>query len=127
MAFSDRGRGNGHKLTYGRFPLNIRKHFFIVQLSEHLYRLPRKLGGKRFGAGSLWWPYLSRGLTQKTPRCPFQPQLLYDPVICMFLLMYTPYVAPKVMPPIYFHGNTMATKSTITELDKAAKHLFFPT
>lgn len=53
MAFSDRGRGNGHKLTYGRFPLNIRKHFFIVQLSEHLYRLPRKLGGKRFGAGSL--------------------------------------------------------------------------
>lgn len=47
-----------------------------------------------------------------------------DSVICMLLLIYTLYVTPKVKLPIYFRGNTVATKSTIAQLDKAVKHFF---
>ncbi|KFQ88606.1 hypothetical protein N337_10505, partial [Phoenicopterus ruber ruber] len=33
---------NGHKLNHGMFPLNIRKHFFTVRVTEHWHRLPRE-------------------------------------------------------------------------------------
>jgi len=32
---SGRTRGNGHTLKHERFPLNIRKHFFSVRVTEH--------------------------------------------------------------------------------------------
>ncbi|KAK4826436.1 hypothetical protein QYF61_009133 [Mycteria americana] len=40
---SDRPAGNGHRLTHRRFPLNIRKHFFTVTVTEHWDRLPREV------------------------------------------------------------------------------------
>ena len=35
--------GTGHKLKHRRFPLNIRKHFFTVMVTEHWHRLPREI------------------------------------------------------------------------------------
>ena len=32
---TDRTRGNRHKLKHRRLPLNIRKHFFTVRVTEH--------------------------------------------------------------------------------------------
>lgn len=43
MEPSDRISGNRLKLKNGRFPLYIRKHFFIVRLTEHWHVLPRKV------------------------------------------------------------------------------------
>lgn len=34
-----RTRGKWHKLKDGKFPLNIRKHFFVVQVPEYWHRL----------------------------------------------------------------------------------------
>ncbi|KAK4833028.1 hypothetical protein QYF61_027410 [Mycteria americana] len=39
----DRTRDNVHKLKHRRFPLNIRKHFVTVRVTEHQHRLPRKV------------------------------------------------------------------------------------
>ncbi|KAK4830735.1 hypothetical protein QYF61_013185 [Mycteria americana] len=36
-------KGNGHKLKHRRFPLNIRKHFLTVRVTEHWHRLPREV------------------------------------------------------------------------------------
>jgi len=40
---SDRTRGNGHKLQYGRLCLNIRQSFFTVRVTEQWHRLPRDI------------------------------------------------------------------------------------
>ena len=39
MVPSDRTRGSGHKLKHRRFPLNIRKHFLPVRVTQHWHRL----------------------------------------------------------------------------------------
>ncbi|KFP51113.1 hypothetical protein N323_02243, partial [Cathartes aura] len=33
---------SGHKLKHRRFPLNMRKHFVTVRVTEHWHRLPRE-------------------------------------------------------------------------------------
>jgi len=40
---SDKTRGNGRKLKPGSFPLNIRKYFFPVRVTEHWHRLHRNV------------------------------------------------------------------------------------
>ena len=39
----DRTRGKGHKPKHGRFPLNVRKHFFTVRVSKRWHRFPREV------------------------------------------------------------------------------------
>ncbi|KFQ07261.1 hypothetical protein N329_01924, partial [Haliaeetus albicilla] len=34
---------NGHTLKHRRFPLNIRKHFFTLRVTERWHKLPRKV------------------------------------------------------------------------------------
>jgi len=72
---SDRTRDNGHTLKHRRFPLNIRKHFFPVRVTEHWHRLPRKIVSLhpwRYSKAVWTWswaagsgcPHLSRGVGQ---------------------------------------------------------------
>ncbi|GAB0182335.1 hypothetical protein GRJ2_000698800 [Grus japonensis] len=43
MVPSDRTRDNGHKLEHRKFPLNMRKSFIAVRVTEHWDRLPREV------------------------------------------------------------------------------------
>lgn len=43
VVFSDRKRSNMHKLKHRRVPLNIRKHFLTVRVTEPWHRLPREV------------------------------------------------------------------------------------
>jgi len=40
---SARTRGHGHTTKHGRLPLNIRKHFFIVRVTDHWHKVPREV------------------------------------------------------------------------------------
>ncbi|PKU41800.1 hypothetical protein llap_7901 [Limosa lapponica baueri] len=39
----DRTRGNGHKLEYKKFHLNMRRNFFTLRVAEQWNRLPREM------------------------------------------------------------------------------------
>ena len=43
VVLSDKTRGNGHKLKYMKFHLNIRKYFFTVRVAEKWNRFPREV------------------------------------------------------------------------------------
>jgi len=40
---SDRTRDNRHKLKHRKFPLNKRKNFLTLRMTEHWNRLPREV------------------------------------------------------------------------------------
>ncbi|KAK4818845.1 hypothetical protein QYF61_020064 [Mycteria americana] len=70
---SDRTGGNGHKLKYRSFCVNIRKNFFALSLIEHGNRLHREI---------VEFPSLESPDTQNLTGCsPGQPALA-DPALC---------------------------------------------
>lgn len=89
---SEKTRGNDHKLKHGRFPLNIRKHFFLRWgwLSRgtgcperwwNLYSSGYGLGQVSLGS-SAW----AGGLDKMTSRGSFQTQTVCDSVTLTYFL-----------------------------------------
>jgi len=87
---SDRTRGNGHKLKYMKFHLNMRKNFFTMRMTEHCNRLLREVVDSpspeifktcldKF-LTALDGPVLAEGLEQMIHRGPFQSLPFCDSV-----------------------------------------------
>ena len=81
--FSDRTRGNRHKLQHTKFYLNIRKNCFTLRVTEPWNRLPREAVGSpslemfrvtwmRLSAACSRRTCFSRGLDWMVSRGPFQ-------------------------------------------------------
>ena len=73
---SPRTRGKGHKVEHKSFCLNIRKHFFTVEVLEHRHRLVREVvKSPPWRSSKATWicsacPCLSRGLKELDPEVP---------------------------------------------------------
>ena len=96
---SDRTRGNVHTLKHRRFPPNIGKHFFTVQVTKHWHRLLKEVVEPPsleifkshldmvLGNPGSRWPCLSRGIGQDDLQ-RFLPTLTTSVIVCSHLLAH---------------------------------------
>lgn len=126
----DRTRNNGHRLEHKMFHLNIRKHFFTVQMMQRWHRLSREAMVSPFQEifknhmdmvlGNLHWVSLleKRCSDQMmTSSGPFQPQPLRDSVI----LWYTVCLRRRTQYETYLSGS-VCKKQKQTNKTKPKHH-----